>query len=182
MLRGFLHSRWGQLRFVKNATQALPGISAEGGKLVVYAGREPDGLQQHANAVQVPVWRITEGLLKPDGPIVARAPTLSLLLDRNPVDKGADDDLTPALVSNLPNSASLQDAAYLRERMTELSENRYPLYFDPYRNLPCDLEHALKLLRSGFQQRSAQRAPLPALVNYLRLMLGLNRAIAPAPR
>jgi capsular polysaccharide export protein len=182
MLRRFLHSRWGQLRFVKNATQALPGISAEGGKLVVYAGREPDGLQQHANAVQVPIWRITEGLLKPDGPIATRTSTLSLLLDRNGVDNGADHELTSTLVSHLPDSASLHDAACLRQRITELSGTRYPLYFDPYRNLPCDLEHALKLLQSDLEQRSAQRAPLPALVNYLRLMLGLNRAISPALR
>jgi hypothetical protein len=130
----------------------------------------------------VPIWRITEGLLKPDGPITARASTLSLLLDRNGLDKGTDNDLTSVLVSNLPDSASLQDGAYLRQRKTPLSGTYYPLYFDPYRNLPCDLEHALKLLQSDVQPRAAQRAPLPALVNYLRLMLGLNRVTAPAPQ
>lgn len=150
-VRRFLNSRWGQLRFINNATHALPQLATEGAKLVAWEAREPAGLQLEADAAGVTLWRIADGLLGNYGQDAATTPSVSLRLDRNGADCFTASDLKT-------------------------------LYRDPYRNLPCDSLHALSLLHCAVRRRASQRAWLNPYVNYSSLMLGLNRATAPAPR
>lgn len=62
-IRRLLKSRWGNLRFAKDSPALISRITAEKGKLVVWADREPPTLQGRADAQQLPVWRIANGFL-----------------------------------------------------------------------------------------------------------------------
>lgn len=75
-VRPFLRSRWGRLSFASDHPELLPRIAAEGGKLAVWAAREPIDLQARATAHNVPLWRIDDGFL--------RAPGLGISLEPHP--------------------------------------------------------------------------------------------------
>lgn len=128
-IRRFCSSRWGSLRFAKDSPTLLPSIAAKGGKLLVWAAREPGDLQARASAVNVPVWRVEDGFMRSHGLGVHNAPALSLLVDRSGMhfDASRPSDLETLLQAANFDTATLSEAARLRERIVASGASKYNL-------------------------------------------------------
>ncbi|MGE8066736.1 capsule biosynthesis protein [Pseudomonas sp. NPDC089569] len=62
-MRRLLKSRWGRLTFARDSTGLISAIAGETGKLLVWHASEPTDLQSRATTHDVPLWRISPGVL-----------------------------------------------------------------------------------------------------------------------
>lgn len=128
-IRRFFASRWGSLQFAKDSPDLLPSIAAKGGKLLVWAAREPADLKMRASAVGVPVWRVEDGFIRSHGLGVNNAPAVSLIVDRSGMhfDASQPSDLETLLQAANFDSDTLSEAARLRERIVASGASKYNL-------------------------------------------------------
>lgn len=66
-IRTLLKSRWGRLTFASDSAGLMQSVVGETGKLLVWRASEPGDLQSRAEAHNVPLWRISPGMLQSPG-------------------------------------------------------------------------------------------------------------------
>ncbi|MHC6224593.1 capsular polysaccharide biosynthesis protein [Pseudomonas sp. X10] len=132
-IRRLFASRWGRLRFAEDSPVLVPKVAAEGGKLLVWAGREPADLQARASAAGVPLWRVEDGFLRSAGLGVDNIPALSLVLDRSGIhfDASSASDLEQLLQASDFDDAILAEAARLRARIVDSGASKFNLRHGP---------------------------------------------------
>lgn len=131
-VRRFFSSRWGRLDFCEDRPALVTDVAAKGGKLLVWAAREPADLKARASRHGVAVWRIEDGFLRSNGLGALNAPALSLVLDRSGMhfDASASSDLESLLQHEEFDEATLVEAARLRERIVTLGASKFNLKSD----------------------------------------------------
>ena len=80
-VRRFLQATTGAPSFRSRPASALRLAARQGGRLVVWASREPDGLARQAAAAGVPLLRLEDGFLRSSGLGADLVPAASLCLD-----------------------------------------------------------------------------------------------------
>lgn len=132
-IRRLFTSRWGTLRFAEDSPQLLRQVAAEGGRVLVWAAREPVDLRHRAAALGVPVWRVEDGFLRSCGLGVNNSPALSLVLDRTGIhyDAATPSDLELTLQHGLFDDAELAEAARLREAIVARGASKFNLRQGP---------------------------------------------------
>lgn len=80
-IRRFLSSRWGSLNFARDSADLMPRVAHQGGKVLVWAAREPENLQARADAHSLALWRLDHGFLRSQNAEAMNAMPTSLVLD-----------------------------------------------------------------------------------------------------
>src|SRR5690606_4028899 len=125
LVRQFLNSRWGSLRFAETADD-LQKIATQSGRLVVWASRDTADLRAQAAQWNLPVWRLDDGMLCSSASGRPHTPTMSLALDRSGVPSAGNgsSDLEQLLCHASFDEQTLSEAAQFRQRLVAQSVNR----------------------------------------------------------
>jgi capsular polysaccharide export protein len=127
-VRRFLASRWGSLNFARDSAELMSRVAHQGGKVLVWATREPENLQARAEAHGLALWRLEHGFLRsPEAGGVNTVPT-SMVLDRCGIHFEArqPSDLETDLQQGDFDPATLEQASRLRERIVATGVSHYP--------------------------------------------------------
>ena len=129
MVKRFLASRWGTLEFVDDSPELVSRVAAKGGRLVVWAAREPGGMAVRAAAYGVPLWRIEDGFIRSRGLGLHNSPALSLVMDRQGIhyDATGGSELESLLQYASFEPGEVAEAARLRAYLVQHSITKYNL-------------------------------------------------------
>ncbi len=136
----------GGLQFHPTAAAAASAAAAEGGRLVVWAGREPDDLAARADAAGLPLFRMEDGFLRSRGLGSDFTPALSAVLDATGIhyDPSRPSDLEILIQSGV-SAADRARGAALRARITAAGLSKYNLGGAAPPDWPKDRERILVL-------------------------------------
>ncbi|HKS14102.1 MAG TPA: capsular polysaccharide biosynthesis protein [Pseudomonas sp.] len=128
-IRRLFASRWGELRFAEDHPGLVAEVAAQGGKLLVWAAREPADLKARAFQAGVPLWRVEDGFLRSAGLGVENSPALSLVLDRSGMhfDAASASELEQLLQLGEFDDATLAEAARLRVGIVASGASKFNL-------------------------------------------------------
>ncbi|HEV7229003.1 capsular polysaccharide biosynthesis protein [Brevundimonas sp.] len=134
------------IRFHPSAASALSAAASDGGRVLVWAGREPEGLAWQAQAAGVALWRMEDGFLRSRGLGSDFTPALSAVLDGTGVhyDPSAPSDLE-TLIQRGVSAADRARGARLRQRIVAAGLSKYNLGGAPTPDWPTDRERILVL-------------------------------------
>lgn len=134
------------LVFHSDVPSALSAAGSDQGHLLVWAGREPDGLAAQAKAAAVPLFRMEDGFLRSRGLGSDFTPALSAVLDGTGVhyDPSGPSDLE-ALIQQGVSPADRERGARLRERIVSAGLSKYNLGGAPAPDWPADRQRILVL-------------------------------------
>lgn len=136
----------GGVTFHSSATSALSATGSDGGRLLVWAGREPEALAEQAAAAAVRLFRMEDGFLRSRGLGSDFTPALSAVLDGTGVhyDPSRPSDLE-TLIQTGVSLADRARGARLRERIVAAGLSKYNLGGVPAPDWPGDRERILVL-------------------------------------
>jgi len=179
-IRRFFSSRWGRLDFAVDSPALLDKVAAEGGKVLVWAAREPADLKVRAAALKVPLWRVEDGFLRSNGLGALNAPALSLVLDRHGMhfDASSASDLERLLEQAPFDAATLAEAAALRQRVVALGMSKYNLKSDAASQVTARPGQRRILVPGQVEDDASLRLSVGALHDNLELLAQV-RASAP---
>lgn len=146
LLNSPLPAGGGGVGFHPTAAAAASAAAAEGGRLVVWAGREPDDLAARAAAAGLPLFRMEDGFLRSRGLGSDFTPALSAVLDATGIhyDPSRPSDLEILIQSGV-SAADRARGAALRARITAAGLSKYNLGGELPRDWPKDRERILVL-------------------------------------
>ena len=123
----FLRGRRSQLTYTMDADTALERQRRQGGRIVVWASREPDGLAQSCAAQDAPLVRIEDGFIRSVGLGANLSPPSSLVLDRRGIyyDPGQPSDLEALLQTADFPPELLHEARELRALIIRTGLSKY---------------------------------------------------------
>ena len=130
--------------FHPSVAAALSAAASDGGRLLVWAGREPERLAAHAANAGVPLVRMEDGFLRSRGLGSDFTPALSAVLDGSGVhyDPSAPSDLETMIQSGV-SPADRARGATLRKRIVAGGLSKYNLGGAPAPDWPGDRERIL---------------------------------------
>lgn len=136
----------GGIAFHPSATSALSAAKSDGGRLVVWAGREPEQLAEQAKAMGAALFRMEDGFLRSQGLGSDFTPALSAVLDGTGVhyDPSAPSDLE-TLIQRGVSEADRARGARLRARIVAAGLSKYNLGGAPAPDWPTDRDRILVL-------------------------------------
>jgi capsular polysaccharide export protein len=136
----------GGIAFHPSATSALSAAKSDGGRLVVWAGREPEQLAEQAKAMGAALFRMEDGFLRSRGLGSDFTPALSAVLDGTGVhyDPSAPSDLE-TLIQRGVSEADRARGARLRARIVAAGLSKYNLGGAPAPDWPTDRDRILVL-------------------------------------
>ncbi len=136
----------GGITFHSSATFALSATGSDGGRLLVWAGREPPELAAQARAAEVPLVRMEDGFLRSRGLGSDFTPALSAVLDGTGVhyDPSGPSDLE-TLIQTGVSLADRAQGARLRERIVAAGLSKYNLGGARAPDWPADRQRILVL-------------------------------------
>jgi len=134
------------LVFHSDVPSALSAAGSDRGRLLVWAGREPDGLAAQARAAAVPLFRMEDGFLRSRGLGSDFTPALSAVLDGTGVhyDPSGPSDLE-TLIQQGVSPADRERGARLRQRIVSAGLSKYNLGGAPAPDWPADRQRILVL-------------------------------------
>jgi len=123
----FLREPYGKLHYAASPAEALRNHARNGGRIVIWAAREPDGFAQAAARQQAPLVRIEDGFLRSVGLGSTHVGGASLVVDAEGI---YFDPRTPSTLERLLQAggfseALLQRAAGLRRFLVEHGLTKY---------------------------------------------------------
>ena len=123
----FLKGRRSELTYTMHAEVALERQRQRGGRIVVWASREPDGLAERCAAQGAPLVRMEDGFIRSVGLGANLAPPSSLVLDHRGIyyDPGRPSDLEHILQTARFTPEMLQQAAELRALIIKAGLSKY---------------------------------------------------------
>ncbi|WP_298124272.1 capsular polysaccharide biosynthesis protein [Brevundimonas sp.] len=132
------------ITFHPSPATALHAARAEGGRLLVWAGREPDTLAEGVDRAGVALWRMEDGFLRSRGLGSDFTPALSAVLDGTGVhyDPAGPSDLE-RLIQAGASPGDRARAAALRARITRAGLSKYNLGGAAPPDWPRDRERIL---------------------------------------
>lgn len=135
-----------QISFHPSASSALSAAASDGGRVLAWAGREPEGLASQARAAGVALWRMEDGFLRSRGLGSDFTPALSAVLDGTGVhyDPSGPSDLE-TLIQQGMSEADRARGARLRARIVAAGLSKYNLGGAPTPDWPPDRERILVL-------------------------------------
>jgi capsular polysaccharide export protein len=161
LVRPFLAGTAASHHFVRSPERAVARSARSGGRVCVWASREPEALAARAAAAGVPVVRVEDGFLRSVGLGSDFLPGASLVFDRRGIyyDPGGLSELEEILEFEEFDPETLDQARRLRARLTETGVTKYnlgreaPFGFevDPRRRLlvPGQVEDDASVRRGG---------------------------------
>jgi len=134
------------ITFHPSAAAALSPAASDGGRVLAWAGREPEGLESQAEAARVALWRMEDGFLRSRGLGSDFTPAMSAVLDGTGVhyDPSAPSDLE-TLIQRGGSAADRARGARLRQRIVAGRLSKYNLGGAPAPGWPTDRERILVL-------------------------------------
>ncbi len=143
-VRRLMNAPRARLTFHAATSTALHAAQAEGGRLLVWAGREPDTLAEGADRARVALWRMEDGFLRSRGLGSDFTPALSAVLDGTGVhhDPAGPSDLE-RLIQAGASPGDRARAAALRTRITRAGLSKYNLGGAAPPDWPRDRERIL---------------------------------------
>ncbi len=132
--------------FHPSASSALSAAASDGGRVLSWAGREPEGLASEAEAAGVGLWRMEDGFLRSRGLGSDFTPALSAVLDGTGVhyDPSGPSDLE-TLIQRGVSEADRARGGRLRARIVAAGLSKYNLGGAPAPDWPTDRERILVL-------------------------------------
>ena len=123
----FLKGRRSELTYTMDADVALARQRRRGGRIVVWASREPDGLAQSCAAQGAPLVRLEDGFIRSVGLGANLSPPSSLVLDHRSIyyDPGQPSDLEDLLQTAAFPPELLRQAAELRALIIKTGLSKY---------------------------------------------------------
>jgi capsular polysaccharide export protein len=143
-VRRLMNAPRARLTFHPSPASALHAARAEGGRLLVWAGREPDTLAEGVDRAGVALWRMEDGFLRSRGLGSDFTPALSAVLDGTGVhyDPAGPSDLE-RLIQAGASPGDQARAAALRARITRAGLSKYNLGGAAPPDWPRDRERIL---------------------------------------
>lgn len=126
-VRQLLQSTRGTVRFVRRPSRAVSLAAGAGGRVVVWASRETEALQQACRLHDIPLLRVEDGFIRSVGLGTHYVPASSLVLDSRGIyyDPRQSSDLE-WLIENAEFSDELRDRAQrLRHRIVSAGLSKY---------------------------------------------------------
>ena len=147
----FLKGRRTRLTYAMLAGKALRRQKAEGGRIVVWASREPAGLAERCSRENVPLYRMEDGFLHSVGLGANLEPPASLVLDARGIyyDPSSPSDLEHLLQTETFGASLLDEAAELRRLFTAARLSKYNVGSSETGALFDDADGRLKVLVPG---------------------------------
>ncbi|MDW8445053.1 MAG: beta-3-deoxy-D-manno-oct-2-ulosonic acid transferase [Acetobacteraceae bacterium] len=128
-VRAFLGFGGGPVRFASNPARAIRCARRSGARLIVWASREPEGLEEDARRAGIPLLRLEDGFIRSAGLGAGLVPAASLVLDRRGIhyDPDRPSDLECLLAKADFPPALLSRARALREAIVAGGVSKYNL-------------------------------------------------------
>lgn len=140
-VKGFLDGPVGRPSFIESVSRAVSDAQANGGRVVVWETRTPQGLEAACAAAKVPLERMEDGFLRSVGLGAAFRPGASAILDSRGIyyDPRRSSDLERILAETEFTPDLLDRARRLRERIVALRLSKYNVgQIGAVRDLPDD--------------------------------------------
>lgn len=147
----FLRGRRSRLTYTMDADTALERQRTQGGRIVVWASREPDGFSERCAAQGAPLVRMEDGFLRSVGLGANLEAPCSLVLDHRGIyyDPRGPSDLEVLLQTAEFGPALIAEAAELRALITKARLSKYNVGSSDVASLFADAGQRRRILAPG---------------------------------